>query len=109
MHPFCLLNPCSVSHHLSASRANLGSDHDEMVHRSGLGEIWLTSQVLSSACLTLKQVLRMRMPLIEWMVVYFHEYLLFSRDFILGFIHIPHSRKCQFGEKRVFLFVCFVF
>lgn len=63
-----MLNPCSVSRHLSVTRANLGLDYEEMFHRSGLGRVWGTSQMLLSACLSLKQVLRMHIPLVEMIV-----------------------------------------
>lgn len=58
--------------------------------------------MLPSAELSLKEVLRMHTSLIDWLVIYFHEYLLFSTDFTLGSIHIPHSRKCQLWKKRFF-------
>lgn len=97
---YCMLSPCSVSSYLPGTRANLGSNRYKIFHRSGLGKIWLTSQMLLSAGLSLKQVLRMHIPLVEWIVVYFHKYLLFSRDFTFGSIHSPHSGKCQFQKKR---------
>lgn len=57
------VSPCSVSSRLLATRAHLGSTHYKMFHRSGLEKIWLNSQMFLSAALSLKQVLRMNIPL----------------------------------------------
>lgn len=42
-----------------------------------LGEIWLTKQMLLSAGLAVKQVLRASIPLVAWIVGFLHDDLMF--------------------------------
>lgn len=103
VHSYCLLSPHSVSSCLLASWANWFKPFQD-TYKSELREIWLNNQMLLSADISLKEVLRMYISLIDWIVVYFHEYLLFSRGFTLDTIHILHLGKCPFWKKRFFFF-----
>lgn len=105
VHSYLLLSPCSVSSHLSAIRANLGSNHCKMFHRNGLGRIWLTRQTFLSSGLSLKQVRRVNIPLAKWIVGYFHEYLLISGDFTLGFMPSHIQENGNFERRNIFYLV----
>lgn len=105
IHSYLLLSPCSVSTHLPETRANLGLNQCNMFHRSGLGKIWRASQTFPSAGLSLKQVLRMNIPLAKWIVGYFYEYVLFSRDFILDSVPLHIQENGNFGRRNIFYLV----